>query len=81
MPAGLDLSGEGVAGLAALSLDGAAHPGVPPALGVPSTLRVARFRGRLRGVGERGLEAQVWRRRRRLSLICGRRGEVKEPAE
>lgn len=70
MPAGLDLSGEGVAGLAALSLGGAAHPDVPPAVGVPSTLRVARFGGGLRGVGEGGLEAQVWRRgRRRLSLI------------
>lgn len=69
MPAGLDLSGEGVAGLAALRLGGAAHAGVAPALGVPSALRVARFGGGLRGVGEGGLEAQVWRRWRRLSLI------------
>ena len=70
MPAGLDLSGEGVAGLAALGLGGAAHPGVPPALSVPSsTLGVDHFGGGLRGVGEGGLEAQVWRRRRRLSLI------------
>lgn len=82
MPAGLDLSGEGVAGLAALGLGGAAHPGVPPALRMPSTLRVARFGGGLRRVGEGGLEAQVWRRSgRRLSLIGGGGGEVKEPAE
>ena len=82
VPAGLDLSGEGVAGLAALGLGGAAHPGVPPALHVPSTLGVARFGGGLRRVGEGGLEAQVLRRRRRrLSLIWGRGGEVKEPAE
>lgn len=69
VPAGLDLSGEGVAGLAALRLGRAAHPGVPPALGVPSALRVTRLGGGLRGVGEGGLEAQVWRRRRKLSLI------------
>lgn len=82
MPAGLDLSGEGVASFAALSLGRAAYPGVTPAVGMPSALRVARFGGGLRGVGEGGLEAQVWRRsRRRLSLIRGRRGEMKEPAE
>ena len=71
VPAGLDLSRQGVAGLAALGLGGAAHPGVPPALGVPyPAVGVARFGGGLRRVGERGLEAQVWRRgRRRLSLI------------
>lgn len=70
MPAGLDLSREGIAGLAALSLGGAAHPGVAPALAMSSTLGVARFRGGLRWVGKGGLEAQVLsRRRRRLSLI------------
>lgn len=67
VPAGLDLSGEGVAGLAALGLAGGAHPGVAPALGVPATLGVAWFGGGLRWVGEGGLEAQVWRRR--LSLV------------
>jgi len=65
VPAGLNLSREGVAGLAALGLGGAAHPRVAPALNVPSTLSVARFGRGLRGVGEGGLEAQVWRRRRR----------------
>lgn len=69
MPAGLDLSREGVAGLAALGLGGAAHPRVAPAIGVPANLGVAHFGGGLRGVGEGGLEAQVWRRRRRLALI------------
>lgn len=70
MPAGLDLPWEGVAGLAALGLGGTAHPGVPPALCVPSAVRVARFGGGLRRVWEGGLEAQVWRRRRRgLSLV------------
>lgn len=69
VPAGLYLSGQGVAGLAALGLGGAAHPGVPPALCVPSTLGVSRFGGGLRGVGVGGLEAQVWGRGRRLSLI------------
>lgn len=82
VPAGLDLSGEGVAGLAALGLGGAAYPGVPSSVGVASNLRVARFGGGLGGVGQRGLEAQIWwRRRRRLSLTGGRRGEVKEPPE
>lgn len=83
VPAGLDLSGDGVAGLAALGLGGAAYPGVNPAVCVPSGLRVARFGRRLGGVGQRGLEAQVrWRRRgsrRLLPLTRGRRGEVKEP--
>lgn len=83
VPAGLDLSGDGVAGLATLGLGGAAYPGVTPAVCVPPGLRVARFRRGLRGVGQRGLEAQVrWRRRgsrRRLPLVRGRRGEVKEP--
>lgn len=51
MPAGLDLSGQGVAGFTALGLGGAAHPGVPPAVGVASTLGVAGFGGGLRRVG------------------------------
>lgn len=70
VPAGLNLSREGVARLAALSLRGAAHPRVPPAVGVPPPLRVACFGGGLGRVGEGGLEAQVWGRwGRRLSLI------------
>lgn len=83
VPAGLDLSGEGVAGLAALRLRGAAHPGVTPVVGVPSPLGVGHLSRGLRRVRERGLEAQVlrWRRWRSLSLIWGRWGEVKEPAE
>lgn len=84
VPAGLDLSRDGVAGLATLGLGGAAYPGVTPAVCVPSGLRVARFGRGLGGVRQRGLEAQVrWRRRRGsrrlLPLTRGRRGEVKEP--
>lgn len=65
MPAGLDLSGQRVASLAALGLGGGAHPGMPPGVSVPSTLRIACFGGGLGGVWKWGLEAQVWRRRRR----------------
>lgn len=64
MPAGLDLTGDGEGGLAALGLCGAAHSSVAPALDVAPTLRVARFGGGLRRVGKGGLEAQVWRRSR-----------------
>lgn len=85
VPAGLDLPGDGVAGLAALGLGGAAHPGVTPAVRMPSGLGVARFGWGLRGVGQSGLEAQVRRRRRGsgrlLPLIRGGRGEVKEPTQ
>lgn len=82
VPAGFNLSWEGVVGFAALRLGGAAHPSVPPAVCVAPALRIACFGGGWRRVGEGGLEAQVWwRRRGRLSLVCGRRGEVKEPAK
>lgn len=70
MPAGLDLTRDGVAGLATFGLGGAAHPGVTPAVCMPSGLRVARFGWGLRGVGQRGLEAQVrWRRRGSRRLL------------
>lgn len=82
MPAGLYLPGEGVARLAVLGLAGAAHPWVAPALSMPPTFKVARFRGRLRWVREGALEAQVWWRGRRvLSLIWGWRGEMEESAK
>lgn len=84
MPGGLDLARQRVAGLAALRLRGAAHPRVSPVVGVASPIRVDdRLGGGLRRVGEGCLEAQVlgWRRGRWLSLVCGGRGEVQEPAE
>lgn len=70
MPAGLNLSGDGVAGLATLGLGGAAYPRVTPAVCMPSRLRVARFGRGLGGVRQRGLEAQVrWRRRGSRRLL------------
>lgn len=84
VPAGLDLAGQRVAGLAALGLRGGAHPGVSPVVGVTSPIRVDDgLGGGLRRVGEGCLEAQVlrWGRGRSLSLVWGRRGEVQEPAE
>lgn len=70
VPAGLDLSRDGVAGLPTLGLGGAAYPGVTPAVCMPSGLRVARFGRGLRGVRQRGLEAQVrWRGRGSRRLL------------
>lgn len=84
VPGGLDLAGQRVAGFAALGLRGAAYPRVGPVVGVASPIRVDdRLRRGLGRVGEGCLEAQVlrWGRGRSLSLVCGRRGEVQEPAE